>query len=123
MPRPPARETSATSSGPATPPMPDWRMGYSMPRRSQSEVRSVSMSTPSSEAERASVGSRIRAAEEAALGIEPDALGVAEQVVPLARHFKDRKSTRLNSSHLVISYAVFCLKKKKYTLEPTPVAS
>src|SRR2546426_3874077 len=27
---------------------------------------------------------------------------------------KDRKSTRLNSSHLVISYAVFCLKKKKY---------
>src|SRR2546426_7637733 len=31
----------------------------------------------------------------------------------------DRKSTRLNSSHLVISYAVFCLKKKKkhtYTL-------
>src|SRR5256885_13191071 len=32
-----------------------------------------------------------------------------------ASHFQapDRKSTRLNSSHLVISYAVFCLKKKK----------
>src|SRR5256885_6660399 len=29
-------------------------------------------------------------------------------------HSGDRKSTRLNSSHLVISYAVFCLKKKKY---------
>src|SRR2546429_3113302 len=29
--------------------------------------------------------------------------------------FKDRKSTRLNSSHGYISYAVFCLKKKKYT--------
>src|SRR5256885_4132582 len=28
----------------------------------------------------------------------------------------DRKSTRLNSSHLVISYAVFCLKKKKNRL-------
>src|SRR5256885_9805203 len=28
----------------------------------------------------------------------------------------DRKSTRLNSSHLVISYAVFCLKKKKILL-------
>src|SRR5256885_5411550 len=28
----------------------------------------------------------------------------------------DRKSTRLNSSHLVISYAVFCLKKKKKQL-------
>src|SRR5256885_3580251 len=27
-------------------------------------------------------------------------------------HKRDRKSTRLNSSHLVISYAVFCLKKK-----------
>src|SRR5438034_3808778 len=30
----------------------------------------------------------------------------------------DRKSTRLNSSHTVISYAVFCLKKKKDTLRP-----
>src|SRR2546426_8535914 len=29
---------------------------------------------------------------------------------------RDRKSTRLNSSHLVISYAVFCLKKKKNCL-------
>src|SRR2546426_2416183 len=34
--------------------------------------------------------------------------GVGRVRVPL-----DRKSTRLNSSHLVISYAVFCLKKKK----------
>src|SRR5688500_20054395 len=32
----------------------------------------------------------------------------------LAKQYgEDRKSTRLNSSHLVISYAVFCLKKKK----------
>src|SRR3712207_713558 len=30
--------------------------------------------------------------------------------------FKDRKSTRLNSSHANISYAVFCLKKKKHLL-------
>src|SRR3712207_7995172 len=30
----------------------------------------------------------------------------------------DRKSTRLNSSHANISYAVFCLKKKKYILTP-----
>src|SRR5258708_19070548 len=29
--------------------------------------------------------------------------------------FADRKSTRLNSSHQIISYAVFCLKKKKNT--------
>src|SRR5256885_2787366 len=33
---------------------------------------------------------------------------------------QDRKSTRLNSSHLVISYAVFCLKKKK---KSTAIAS
>src|SRR5256885_1849182 len=32
---------------------------------------------------------------------------------PLSKSVSDRKSTRLNSSHLVISYAVFCLKKKK----------
>src|SRR3712207_7918728 len=30
--------------------------------------------------------------------------------------YQDRKSTRLNSSHANISYAVFCLKKKKYKL-------
>src|SRR5690606_40205637 len=33
------------------------------------------------------------------------------------RDFRDRKSTRLNSSHVKISYAVFCLKKKKKTTE------
>src|SRR5258708_17814868 len=31
---------------------------------------------------------------------------------------EDRKSTRLNSSHQIISYAVFCLKKKKLTNHP-----
>src|SRR5256885_3886706 len=33
--------------------------------------------------------------------------------LPANRLGRDRKSTRLNSSHLVISYAVFCLKKKE----------
>src|SRR2546427_5315137 len=33
---------------------------------------------------------------------------------------QDRKSTRLNSSHSQISYAVFCLKKKKYTVSAIP---
>src|SRR5438045_9566312 len=44
----------------------------------------------------------------------PD-LGISVQVVALKGHVVrlDRKSTRLNSSHLGISYAVFCLKKKK----------
>src|SRR2546422_2924959 len=35
--------------------------------------------------------------------------------LPEARQLRDRKSTRLNSSHGYISYAVFCLKKKKKT--------
>src|SRR5256885_5121126 len=36
---------------------------------------------------------------------------------------RDRKSTRLNSSHLVISYAVFCLKKKTASLPSTGMGS
>src|SRR5256885_8879761 len=39
--------------------------------------------------------------------------GETQQSAHLEQQEKDRKSTRLNSSHLVISYAVFCLKKKK----------
>src|SRR2546429_992432 len=35
----------------------------------------------------------------------------------------DRKSTRLNSSHGYISYAVFCLKKKKNQAAPLPIAT
>src|SRR5256885_6768039 len=55
-------------------------------------------------------------------GIHPFASNTAKRA-PL-EVFQDRKSTRLNSSHLVISYAVFCLKKKKSTLSArarTPV--
>src|SRR2546427_8927700 len=39
-----------------------------------------------------------------------------ESVGAFGRMDKDRKSTRLNSSHSQISYAVFCLKKKKHTI-------
>src|SRR2546427_8165575 len=35
---------------------------------------------------------------------------------PFEQDWRDRKSTRLNSSHSQISYAVFCLKKKKYNV-------
>src|SRR5256885_8468502 len=49
--------------------------------------------------------------------------GTRRQLSSVAPHsrasfvwLQDRKSTRLNSSHLVISYAVFCLKKKKKDL-------
>src|SRR2546426_4569730 len=37
----------------------------------------------------------------------------SERISASSAPYGDRKSTRLNSSHLVISYAVFCLKKKK----------
>src|SRR5436305_9386493 len=46
-----------------------------------------------------------RARMAAALGVRPPSL--------LTERCRDRKSTRLNSSHVRISYAVFCLKKKK----------
>src|SRR2546429_4087486 len=54
--------------------------------------------------------------------------GGEERGAVRARHDRhqhtDRKSTRLNSSHGYISYAVFCLKKKKKlsTLEPSPMS-
>src|SRR5947207_5925161 len=42
----------------------------------------------------------------------------------LTRAQEDRKSTRLNSSHTVISYAVFCLKKKKeQSMDTVPLAT
>src|SRR3712207_8048969 len=50
-------------------------------------------------------------------GCEEDAEHTGEDVcagLPEEPHDADRKSTRLNSSHANISYAVFCLKKKKY---------
>src|SRR5439155_22532287 len=40
-------------------------------------------------------------------------LGTVLKTYREVRHGADRKSTRLNSSHVAISYAVFCLKKKK----------
>src|SRR3989442_8299691 len=44
------------------------------------------------------------------------AMFYAERLQELGKYLKDRdrKSTRLNSSHVRISYAVFCLKKKRY---------
>src|SRR5256885_9780938 len=46
--------------------------------------------------------------------IETERIKVGELSLDLEQR-RDRKSTRLNSSHLVISYAVFCLKKKNIT--------
>src|SRR5256885_6985347 len=62
---------------------------------------------------RPSALSRRRSAREAADGAARQAL--PEIAGARLREDRDRKSTRLNSSHLVISYAVFCLKKKTKT--------
>src|SRR3989442_3913344 len=57
------------------------------------------------------------------LGAEADARADGQYIVTVdeveARPPRDRKSTRLNSSHVRISYAVFCLKKKKQYLTST----
>src|SRR5690242_13066548 len=52
--------------------------------------------------------------QEPMLSLNP-VMTVAEQIGEVLQRFlkKDRKSTRLNSSHMSISYAVFCLKKKQ----------
>src|SRR5699024_12596964 len=47
------------------------------------------------------------------LGLVDDHEGVVEGAAAYVGQRQDRKSTRLNSSHVSISYAVFCLKKKK----------
>src|SRR5436190_8049420 len=49
----------------------------------------------------------------AAVKYAAQSLGVKKATVIYTDDTQDRKSTRLNSSHTVISYAVFCLKKKK----------
>src|SRR5262245_63945042 len=69
------------------------------------------------------MAARIRRVQRAAGGLRAQdrrarraALMDAKKLVKMANDiaaFLDRKSTRLNSSHLGISYAVFCLKKKK----------
>src|SRR2546430_7602036 len=45
--------------------------------------------------------------------------GSNERELPLVANLEDRKSTRLNSSHSQISYAVFCLKKKNTNVSST----
>src|SRR2546426_1973751 len=58
---------------------------------------------------------RAALAEARIVGAEVAAIGITNQretTIVWDRASGDRKSTRLNSSHLVISYAVFCLKKK-----------
>src|SRR3989454_8716299 len=69
---------------------------FRSPPRSPEVYDQPRVSTLPTGASRTSLASLVRGWKDDATGLE-----------------QDRKSTRLNSSHLVISYAVFCLKKKK----------
>src|SRR3712207_7715029 len=65
------------------------------------------------DAEIVSVMKRLRRASSVPPGAESYAPRTSSGVRPVGPNARDRKSTRLNSSHANISYAVFCLKKKK----------
>src|SRR5208283_6145797 len=52
-------------------------------------------------------------AHQPAIGADRELRGNEPKLEPLRPRRRKRKSTRLNSSHITISYAVFCLKKKK----------
>src|SRR5688572_31460754 len=67
----------------------------------------------SSSGRRAGGAPRVAADEPRAARPATRAADPLERIVRRGNHGPDRKSTRLNSSHSQISYAVFCLKKKK----------
>src|SRR2546422_4638026 len=77
------------------------------PRSARASLRNVSP-----DAGRAMGGGRTGACDKGASG-----LARAIAAAPIAKLTRDRKSTRLNFSHGYISYAVFCLKKKKKKCE------
>src|SRR3712207_7480213 len=66
-------------------------------------------------------GGPARAGVERIRGNEPGLRGGRRAHVATDRFPADRKSTRLNSSHANISYAVFCLKKKKQSITPSAI--
>src|SRR5690242_21126890 len=65
--------------------------------------------------EKREVDERCRVAVAAPIPCEPSVTIAVFRVIATSNRLfaRDRKSTRLNSSHMSISYAVFCLKKKK----------
>src|SRR5205807_4811148 len=78
---------------------------HSFPTRRSSDLSALPRSPGVLVAARATLSSDDRGLEGMKVLLNAEGTG--------GRLIQDRKSTRLNSSHLVISYAVFCLKKKK----------
>src|SRR5256885_10999825 len=66
---------------------------------------------------RSARAARIGAREVCVHAVDECELPVTANMIVVRVRVEDRKSTRLNSSHLVISYAVFCLKKKKKVVD------
>src|SRR6267142_376074 len=65
---------------------------------------------------KASSSTTVKAGDPRACGKSASNSNLPQTIVSLGEGPQDRKSTRLNSSHMSISYAVFCLKKKKKTI-------
>src|SRR5690606_39688827 len=91
-------------------------------------------SPPSARAQAAALAGgvgQVLGVELASLIRQPEIVGLPLEVVQLgveagqegADAVQDRKSTRLNSSHVKISYAVFCLKKKRKKKHPADVSA
>src|SRR2546430_7848325 len=79
----------------------------------QSLQQVASISTASSDSANSTA-----AATETQITAMGELTATSQQLAQLAE--RDRKSTRLNSSHSQISYAVFCLKKKKHNINSYP---
>src|SRR5438876_5247967 len=89
------------------------RVGYVRTVRTERPRHAVELARDAGEADALIVFSGDGGFNEALNGVERDDLPLGRS----SRSTPDRKSTRLNSSHPSISYAVFCLKKKNKTLD------
>src|SRR5690606_40454133 len=85
----------------------------SFPTRRSSDLSAPPPSRSISGWSRAGSGRALVASGRALVGSGRALVGSGRALVGSGRALVDRKSTRLNSSHVKISYAVFCLKKKK----------
>src|SRR5207244_11881583 len=95
------------------PPSPPPTHHHSFPTRRSSDLATVKFASAfagETEGQTQRIREVVKRMEEVA-GIADTAAQGAEQTSAATE--QDRKSTRLNSSHQIISYAVFCLKKKK----------
>src|SRR5690606_41466223 len=88
---------------------------HSFPTRRSSDLSEICRTTSTSSADPLCASA---VSTSPAVSSAPGAYSIWPKTSPASRagtSWKDRKSTRLNSSHVKISYAVFCLKKKKNT--------